>query len=276
MAGIIPAVRKHLIDSIAAHTRSSRPRPPVPPAEFVKAYYRGVDEDDLRGRAPAALAAVATDQLRFGSTRRAGRPLVRVFNPTEAEHGWVSTHTVVEVVTDDMPFLVDSLAMVLNDCGLALHMMVHPVLHVLRDRAGRLEKCSGDPSAGAQAESWQHIEVDRCVDTARLADVRARILAVLADVQLAVRDWQAMTDKALELSRSVGAGLPGISRAESRRSERVPCLARRPPLHVPRFSRVPARARRVDGQARAGCGLGTWIAQRGQGPTAAAAVDPAR
>ena len=215
MAGIIPAVRKHLIDSIAAHTRSSRPRPPVPPAEFVKAYYRGVDEDDLRGRAPAALAAVATDQLRFGSTRRAGRPLVRVFNPTEAEQGWVSTHTVVEVVTDDMPFLVDSLAMVLNDCGLALHMMVHPVLHVLRDRAGRLEKCSGDPTAGARAESWQHIEVDRCVDTARLADVRARILAVLADVQLAVRDWQAMTDKALELSRSVGAGLPGISRAET-------------------------------------------------------------
>ena len=72
MAGIIPAVRKHLIDSIAAHTRASKPRPPVPPADFVKAYYRGVDEDDLRGRAPASLAAAAIDELRFGTVRRAG------------------------------------------------------------------------------------------------------------------------------------------------------------------------------------------------------------
>ncbi len=214
MAGTIPAARKHLIESIAAHTRSLKSRSPVSPAEFVKSYYRGVDEDDLRDRTPAALACAATDQLRFGSVRRPGQPLVRVFNPTERENGWTSTHTVVEVVTDDMPFLVDSLAMVLNDCGLALHIMVHPVLHVVRDRAGRLKECSGDALSGARTESWQHIEVDRTTDAAALEDVRKRILSVLVDVRLAVRDWKVMSDKALELSRSVAAGLPGVSRTE--------------------------------------------------------------
>jgi glutamate dehydrogenase len=214
MAGTIPAARKHLIESIAAHTRSLKSRSPVPPADFVKSYYRGVDEDDLRDRTPAALACAATDHLRFGSSRRTGQPLVRVFNPTEREHGWTSTHTVVEVVTDDMPFLVDSLAMVLNDCGLALHMMVHPVLHVARDRGGRLKECSGDALPRARAESWQHIEVDRTTEAATLDDVRKRILSVLADVRLAVRDWKVMSDKALELSRSVAKGLPGVGRAE--------------------------------------------------------------
>jgi glutamate dehydrogenase len=215
MAGTIPAARQHLIDAVAAHTRSSRlQRAPVPPTQFVQSYYRGVDEDDLRERTPAALAAAALRHLQFGTTRRAGRPLVRVFNPTEAQDGWTSTHTVVEVVTDDMPFLVDSLAMVLNDCGLALHMMVHPVLHVVRDRAGRLQRCTEGAAAGSRPESWQHIEVDRCTEPARLEEVRRRILAVLDDVRLAVTDWQAMAAKATDLARTVGAGVPGIPRAE--------------------------------------------------------------
>ncbi|NJD31026.1 MAG: NAD-glutamate dehydrogenase [Gammaproteobacteria bacterium] len=214
MAGTIPAVRKHLIDSIAAHTRSLKSRSHVPAAQFAQSYYRGGDEDDLRDRSPAALAAAATDHLRFGATRRPGRPQVRVFNPTEAEHGWTSPHTVVEVVTDDMPFLVDSLAMVLNECGLAQHMMVHPVLYVVRDRGGRLQRCSGEPATGARAESWQHIEVDRTSDAAMLADVRARIVTVLEDVALAVRDWQAMAAKAVSLAHGVAAGVPGLSRAE--------------------------------------------------------------
>jgi hypothetical protein len=66
MAGTIPAARKHLIESIAAHTRSFKRRIPVPLAAFAKVYYRGVDEEDLRARAPAALAAAAADHLAFG------------------------------------------------------------------------------------------------------------------------------------------------------------------------------------------------------------------
>ncbi|HQR23459.1 MAG TPA: NAD-glutamate dehydrogenase [Steroidobacteraceae bacterium] len=214
MAGSIPAARKHLIDLIAAQARPAQPKTPVPPAHFARDYYRGVDEDDLRARTPAALAAAATDHLRFGTKRRAGQPLVRVFNPTQLQHGWTSPHTVVEVVTDDMPFLLDSLAMVLNDCGLALHMMAHPVLYVTRDRAGRIKTCSGEAAKGARAESWQHIEMDGVADAARLEDVRRRILATLADVELAVRDWAAMRTRATDIAAEIAVGVPGIGRAE--------------------------------------------------------------
>ena len=168
MPGSIPAVRRHLIDAIAAQVRRDRRATPVPALGFVRDYFRGVDEDDLREHPAASLAAAAVDHLRFGARRRPGQPLVRVFNPTHDGQGWTAAHSVVEVVTDDMPFLVDSLAMVLNDCGISLSMMVHPVLHVRRDRAGRMTHCASEPSAGARAESWQHIAIDRVTDPLRL------------------------------------------------------------------------------------------------------------
>ena len=214
MPGSIPAVRRHLIDAIAAQVRAGRGSTPVPALPFVRDYYRGVDEDDLREHPAAALAAAALDHLRFGARRKPGQPLVRVFNPTHDRNGWTADQSVVEVVTDDMPFLVDSLAMVLNDCGISLSMMVHPVLHVRRDRGGRMQSCGSEPVDGTRAESWQHIAIDRVTDPLRLEDVRRRILTTLSDVELAVRDWPRMKARAADLAVAVGGGLPGIGRAE--------------------------------------------------------------
>ena len=213
MPGTIPVARQHLIDAIAREARSASGAP-VPLGPFVQAYYRGVDEFDLRAAEPAALAAAAANQLRFGAVRKAGRPLVRVFNPDLARDGWHSPRTVVEVVTDDMPFLVDSLAMVLNGCGLSIHTMVHPVLAARRDRAGRLTAIAGELPGGT-AESWQHVEVDLMSDTERLEHVRERIEATLDDVRRAVADWPQMVQRAREIAGEMRDGLPGIAAAES-------------------------------------------------------------
>jgi len=214
MPGTIPAARKHLIDSIAAQARLRRARKlPGSLPEFVQAYYRGVDESDLRTTEVASLAATAASHLEFGATRRAGRALVRVFNPTVETDGWSSSRTVVEVVTDDMPFLVDSLAIVLLNCGLSIHTMVHPVFAVRRDRAGRIEAIASD--GDGVAESWQHIEVDRTSDPARLEHLQSRIDAALRDVRVAVEDWPAMLQQARDLAAAVTRKVPGLSRAET-------------------------------------------------------------
>ena len=216
MPGTIPAARQHLIDAVAAHAHGARrKRAALPLDEFVRSYYRGVDEDDLRAASPAILAAAAAGHLAFGATRRPGRPLVRIFNPGEATDGWHSPHTIVETVADDMPFLLDSVAMVLNDSGLSIQLMVHPVLQVVRDRAGRLLRFTNGATTGARTESWQHIEVNRTLDASRLEAIRRRILAVLDDVKFAVRDWGAMRAQAETLAHAVGEGVPGRSRAES-------------------------------------------------------------
>ena len=215
MAGTIPAARQHLIDDIAKRTRPLRTgNSPVSLEHFVQLYYRGVDEDDLRAGETAAFAAAAAGHLKFGTTRKPSQALVRAFNPTVERDGWKSHYTWVELVLEDMPFLVDSLAMVLNECGLAIQLMVHPVLRVQRDGRGSIKRIDDSDAMQGRAESWQHIAVSRTTDAARLADVERRILAMLDDVRLSVEDWPAMRARALEIARSLLANEPGVPRAE--------------------------------------------------------------
>jgi len=213
MPGTIPAARQQLIAAIANKSRALRATMPLAP--FVRDYYRGVDESDLRGVEPAALAAAAAAHLRFGMQRKPGRALVRVFNPSLEKDGWTTPQTVVEVVTDDMPFLVDSLAMVVNASGLSIHAMAHPVFGVRRDRAGRLREVLAG-TQDATVESWQHIEVDHITDAARIDRLRERIEATLDDVRVSVADWPRMVARARELAASVADNtVPGIDRPEA-------------------------------------------------------------
>ena len=215
MAGTIPAARQHLIDAIADEARRHRTvLPPKALVAFINSYYRGVDEDDLREAGAKTLAMAAISHVELGTQRRHGQPIVRVWNPDVERDGWSTPRTVVEVVTDDMPFLVDSLTMVLNGSGLSIHLMVHPVLHAQRDGRGRLTGV-GEGGIKEDAESWQRIEVDRFAEPARLEEVQARIIAVLDDVRVAVADWPQMRARATELATDLSDGMPGVSRADA-------------------------------------------------------------
>ncbi len=215
MPGTIPAARQHRIDAIARHARRiAKAKTPVALPALVQDYYRGVGEEDLEFREAAQFALSAAGHLAFGTVRRAGAPLVRVFNPREDSDGWRSTYTIVEVVTDDMPFLVDSLAMVLNEAGLPTQLMVHPVLRVVRDGRGRLKRLEPADSKAGTLESWQHVAVPRTSDAGRLEALRSRILGTLEDVRLAVTDWPTMRDRARQIARQINAGVPRVPRAE--------------------------------------------------------------
>ena len=103
---------------------------------FVRQYYRWIAEEDIVERDPLDLYGLALGHFNFARERQAGTPKVRVYNPRFESHGWQSTHTAVEVVTDDMPFLIDSVTMELNRQGVGVHLIVHPVIAVHRDADG--------------------------------------------------------------------------------------------------------------------------------------------
>ena len=107
-------------------------------AQVLREFLASSDRADRAQAPPARLAAAARAQLKFAAQRRRGQALVRVFNPTLREHGFDSVHTVIQIVTDDMPFLVDSVGLALTRRGSAVHLLAHPVYAVQRDRAGRL------------------------------------------------------------------------------------------------------------------------------------------
>ncbi len=207
MLGRIPPARKAIIDRIAAAARKAARRGlPVGPERLVRCFYHGVSELDLVQRSEEDLAGAALSELALGRRRRSGRSLVRVFNPDPDRDGFASSHTVIMVVTDDMPFLVDSLGIVCSQSGLAVHLLAHPVFSVVRNRKGRLQSLHlDDAPEGATVESWQYVEIDREPDAKRLAEIEQRIRNTLADIRAATGDWRRMRAKAHEVAALLGA-----------------------------------------------------------------------
>ncbi|MFO1468689.1 MAG: NAD-glutamate dehydrogenase [Steroidobacteraceae bacterium] len=214
----LTASHRGLLSALAAATRKLRAVGGIDRAAFVRAYYANVDPQDLGERAASDLAGAALSHLRFARQRR-GRPLVRVFNPSVEQDGYSSPHTVVEVVIDDMPFLVDSVGMVLARRGLTVHFLAHPVLAVVRDRGGSLRQVMRRDAQGAAArgglESFQHVEVDRIVDAGEMRAMAAEILSSLEDVRVVNADWRAMRVQARSVAADFENVAPRIDAAEA-------------------------------------------------------------
>src|SRR5439155_19977573 len=136
--------------------------------ELVRRYYGQVDPEDLALRQPADLYGAALSHWGFAKKREPGRAKVRVFNPSIEEHGWQSTHTIIEIVNDDMPFLVDSVTMEVNRHGLTRHLIVHPIIAVRRDPDGSLIETTPDNTPSSRPESFIHVEVDRMTEASQL------------------------------------------------------------------------------------------------------------
>jgi glutamate dehydrogenase len=182
-----------LLQKAIAHVRERMPGREADDLErFARAYYADAAPEDL-GEFDLYGAVLA--HWRFLQRRRPGERKVHVYTPNLEEHGWQSAHSVVEIVTDDMPFLVDSVAMTLTRRGSAIHAVVHPIVKVLRDGEGRLLKLLPWEADGL-AESLIHVEIDRQAEQAQLDELAVELERVLADVQAAVEDWPAMRDRA--------------------------------------------------------------------------------
>src|SRR5918997_2921937 len=175
--------KEELLDRVLDRVREQIPEDLIGQVEeFVRAYYGWVPREDLEGRSEIDVYGAAVAHWNLARRRRPGEPKIRVYTPHFEEHGWQSTHTVVEVVNDDMPFLVDTTRMEINRQGHAIYLMVHPVMRVRRDGEGNLvEVLSSDeasPEADGQAEgtviteSVIHVEIDRHTEAEALEEIR--------------------------------------------------------------------------------------------------------
>ncbi|MFJ6807721.1 NAD-glutamate dehydrogenase [Streptomyces anulatus] len=187
---------------------------------YLQRYYLHTAPEDLSGRDPVDVFGAAASHYRLAENRPQGTANVRVHTPTVEENGWTCSHSVVEVVTDDMPFLVDSVTNELSRQGRGIHVVIHPQVTVRRDVTGKLiEVLSGGPGLpkgangrkagkGAKAElphdalveSWIHVEIDRETDRADLQQITSDLLRVLSDVRETVEDWGKMREAALRIA----------------------------------------------------------------------------
>ena len=161
---------------------------------FAAEFLRRLPAEDLAAHDAAHWAATVQGALEFLRERRPGGAKVRVFNPS-VEGGADATRTIVEIVTDDMPFLVDSVGMRVNQAGLALHTVIHPVFRVTRDPGGHLLTLGLDEGAAGSPESIMHFEINRVAGAGDLEKLKQGICATLEDVRESVADWAAMRAK---------------------------------------------------------------------------------
>ncbi|HEV8276300.1 MAG TPA: NAD-glutamate dehydrogenase [Streptosporangiaceae bacterium] len=174
---------------------------------YLDAYYRHMADEDLLSAGPQRVGAVAVEHARVAARRPQGRALVRVRAAGESA-ALDDSRGIVDIVTDDMPFLVDSITIELARHNLDSYHIVHPQLLVRRDVTGELWEVVGQPAEGGRghdeiAESWMHIEIDTV--GADLAGLEDDLRRVLADVRVAVEDHQKMANTALRLADQLAA-----------------------------------------------------------------------
>ncbi len=215
---------------LAARSRGTGGPPAESAAGLLRAYFRHVAPAAVVDRRAVDLYGALASHFKLAHSRPQGTARVRVFTPTVPEHGWSAVaHTVVEIVTDDMPFLVDSTTMARAEDGRTGHVVIHPLFEVVRDVAGDLREVrvgeegrsalTNDHESTGQLdqggletvqESWMHVEIDRVTDEDELAAIEARLQRVLRDVRDAVEDWPRMQAKLAEIVEELEADPPQL------------------------------------------------------------------
>ncbi len=210
-------VKNELLDKVVGRVREQLPEDQAPQVEeFARQYYDWTHPEDLSGRSPVDVYGAAVAHWSFARQRTPGEAKVRVYNPRFEEHGWQTTHTVVEMVNDDMPFLVDSTKMEINRQGYGIHLMIHPVIKVRRDPEGRLVEVLSRDSTDDDAisESVIHVEVDRQTEPKVLEDLRGHLERVLGDVRAAVDDWPQMRERVRGIVSELDEDAPPVDEDE--------------------------------------------------------------
>jgi glutamate dehydrogenase len=177
---------------------------------FLRRYAAGLDRADIEAQPIEDFAGAAVSLFDLAQAREPGGARVRAFLPRPDTMGWRAAHPVAEIVTDDMPFVVDSALAAFAALGRPVHALVHPIMPVSRDAAGRLAGLGDGP-----AESMVQITFGGAADAAALSNVAAALKRAMADVRAAVADWGAMRAR-IDASIARLHAMPGDEATEAR------------------------------------------------------------
>ena len=194
------------IDRLVEHANRTVPdRPEL--ESFLRAYFAHVDEVDVQSRHVANLFGMAADHLSLAAQWEPGTVAIEVVNARIDVDGWENDHTILRIVTDNIPFLVASVTMELSRLGIGIHFVVHPVILRSTGEDGGVEyQHSVAGEDGNRSLSFITIEIDRQATAADRRDVEDNIGRVLEDVRAAVRDWATMRDRMQAVSQALEPG----------------------------------------------------------------------
>ncbi|OUS30775.1 NAD-glutamate dehydrogenase [Thalassotalea sp. 42_200_T64] len=164
---------------------------------FTSLLYSNISKDDLAGRNDSDVYGATLSLWKALNTQQQDKAFIRVLNPEVSKHGWKSSHTVIEVITPDMPFLVDSTRMALNRMGLSPHLILNCPMKIVRDYNGAITDLAAgnEKLKDSHSETIFFIEIDRLSQQSQIDNLTEELHSVYQDVLLTVSDWQPMCQK---------------------------------------------------------------------------------
>ena len=183
---------------------------------FVRHFYDEVPPVDIVDESVEYLCGAAVSIHEFAAKRRPKEAKIRAYNPRNADHGWHARHTVVEIINDDMPFLVDSVTSELNRLGVGVHLVIHPLFDVVRDRAGTAQyfQLGRAGSEIAVRESIMHVDIDQRTAPGILRKIEHGLSQILGDVRAAVSDWPQMKSRVGDIINELTSSPPNLPKAD--------------------------------------------------------------
>jgi glutamate dehydrogenase len=203
----------HLVEQAGEVLRAERSGVPD---GFVARLFARASAEDIAVYSPDEIAAFAAQAYAFLAQRRPGAPKIRIYAPEGAGAGQSRSVSVLEIVNDDMPFLVDSVMSELTARHVQVRLVVHPIFAVARDAAGHIETVSAEEPAGegVRRESFIHVHIDRIQDVATQNTLIVGLEQVLADVSVAVQDWRPMLNRVADVIADMKVNPPPVPEAE--------------------------------------------------------------
>lgn len=174
--------------------------------DFSKLLYGNISTLDLNNRNDSDMYGATLSLWNSLNEHKDNTPIIKVFNPQVSKHGWKSSHTVIEVIVGDMPFLVDSLRIALGRLGLTPHLMLNSPIKIVRDKNNKIKQLATASDKRIKATSTEtafFIEIDRITEQSLLDNLVQELHSVVSDISLTVNDWQQMKGKLNETIATV-------------------------------------------------------------------------
>ena len=183
---------------------------------FAKALYSNMSKEDLAKRNDSDLYGAALSLWNSLENNTSDEAVIRVFNPEVSKDGWQSPHTIVEIIANDMPFLVDSVRMAMNRLNIVSHLLLHSPLKIKRDESSHISAVSNlkDEQESNSTKTVFFIEIDSQTDSEAIEILTSELQSVLKDVSLAVADWLPIRDKLLSVTNDLSSRHFACSEAE--------------------------------------------------------------
>jgi glutamate dehydrogenase len=173
--------------------------------KFAKSLYSNMSKEDLAHRNDSDLYGAALSLWNSLEKNTSDDAVIRVFNPEVAKDGWQSSHTIVEIIAKDMPFLVDSVRMAMTRENIASHLLLHSPLKIQRDKNAKISALSNlkAEQESSSTKTVFFIEIDRQTDSSVIDSFKKELESVLNDVSTAVEDWQPIRKKLIAVSKEL-------------------------------------------------------------------------